>query len=121
MGCAPSLKYIDYGELSAGLTKEYVAEAQGEYHGIEYVQDGMLTDEGVKALSEILVRANVEHDILKVAMNEIEVLREMVDELSRAQIKMYLKGMGMGALMIGVFLLILFLVEEEMGVEQVYA
>lgn len=111
--CAPVLKTINYDRLAAELTQKYVAGANSNYIGTEYVKDGEITEEGKKAVSEILVRANVEHDLLAVSMGEVEALREIAKELSKEQWKQFLRGMGVGTGTTIILILIIFLLSSN--------
>lgn len=111
-GCATVPKGIDYADLTAGLTKRYVELAQSEYAGPEYVRDGVLTDEGKRVLSEILLRAAVDRDELAVALGENEALKEIAKELSKEQWKQFLRGMGTGVGISVIMILILMLISD---------
>ena len=83
--------------MAGELTEKYSNKANEPYAGPIYVVNGTLTPEGEALLARLLVSANVERDLLAASQGEIETLRALVKELTKAQTKNFFKGMGVGS------------------------
>ncbi|MBN1881065.1 MAG: hypothetical protein JW885_02735 [Deltaproteobacteria bacterium] len=115
--CMPVMEYVDYDVMAGDLTRHYVETANSDYIGPEYVADGVLTEEGKAALSEVLLRANVDRDLLVVALAENEALKEVVKEMGKREAMAYLKGMGLGAVFAALAVVLILLVEADVGLQ----
>jgi hypothetical protein len=112
------MEYVNYNELAGELTRHYVEEAGSKYTGPEYVVDGVLTEEGKAALAEVLTRANVDRDLLVVSLAENEALKKVVKEMGRREAVSFLRGMGLGAVIAALaVVLIILMVEVDTGVQ----